>query len=196
MSKYLYILDPAHGANTPGKRSPDGKHREYKWSREIISMILNDPRQKQYDIISPYLTVVDEPGLTNRKNTYNNIPSTKPKVVISIHNNAAGMGDKWLNARGFSIYTSIGQTKSDLFAEIFIDTFIQKFKNIKTRVETKDGDKDYEANFTVLMGNYYAMLMEVLFQDNIDDVIILNSPAFKNQFVTYFFEGLQKCEKI
>jgi len=44
MSKYLYILDPAHGANTPGKRSPDGKHREYKWSREIISMILNGPR--------------------------------------------------------------------------------------------------------------------------------------------------------
>ena len=25
------ILDPAHGEDVPGKRSPDGVHREYRW---------------------------------------------------------------------------------------------------------------------------------------------------------------------
>jgi len=59
-----------------------------------------------------------------------------------------------MNARGFSVYTSKGQTKSDKVAEIIIDQFIKNFPEIKTRMEMIDGDKDYEANFTVLMGNY------------------------------------------
>ena len=30
------ILDPAHGEDVPGKRSPDGVHREYRWSRDRV----------------------------------------------------------------------------------------------------------------------------------------------------------------
>lgn len=196
MSKYLYILDPAHGSNTPGKRSPDGKHREYKWSRNMIAMILADPRSGQFDMISPFLKHDLEPGLSNRVRTYNDINSHKPKIMISLHNNAQGMGTDWMKARGFSVYTSKGQTKSDLVAEILIDTFIKEFPQLKTRIETIDGDKDYEANFTVLMGNYYAVLMEILFQDNIEDVVILNSPIFKQKFVDYFYDSLVLIDKI
>lgn len=29
MKKLTIILDPAHGIDIAGKRSPDGKHREY-----------------------------------------------------------------------------------------------------------------------------------------------------------------------
>jgi N-acetylmuramoyl-L-alanine amidase len=29
MNKPIILLDPAHGEETPGKRSPDGNHREY-----------------------------------------------------------------------------------------------------------------------------------------------------------------------
>ena len=40
--KKLYvILDNGHGVNTPGKRSPDGKLREYAWAREIVKKIKN-----------------------------------------------------------------------------------------------------------------------------------------------------------
>lgn len=196
MSKYLYILDPAHGSDTPGKRSPDGKHREYLWSRQMIEMILEDSRQKDYDIISPYLEKDKEPGLTNRVAYYNNIKSDKSKVMLSLHNNAQGMGTKWMNARGFSAYTSKGQTKSDKIAEILIDQFISFFPQLKTRIETIDNDKDYEQNFTVLMGNYYAVLLEILFQDNIEDVVILNSPIFKSDFVNYFYAALKQIDKI
>ena len=196
MSKYLYILDPAHGSDTPGKRSPDGKHREYLWSRQMIEMILEDSRQKNYDLISPYLEKDKEPGLTNRVAYYNSIESDKQKIMLSLHNNAQGMGTKWLNARGFSAYTSKGQTKSDKIAEVLINQFISFFPQLKTRIETVDGDKDYEQNFTVLMGNYYAVLLEILFQDNIEDVVILNSPIFKSDFVNYFYASLQQIDKI
>ncbi len=100
-----------------------------------------------------------------------------------------------MNARGFSAYTSKGQTKSDTFAEIMIDQFIKRFPNLRTRIETIDGDKDYEANFTVLMGNYFAILLEILFQDNIEDVIVLNSPAFLRDLVDWFYASLEIIEK-
>ena len=39
--KNLYvILDNGHGEDTPGKRSPDGKFREYKFNRVIVSLIV------------------------------------------------------------------------------------------------------------------------------------------------------------
>lgn len=195
MSKYTYILDPAHGKNVAGKRSPDGKHREYLWSRWFIESILVDMRSKHYDFKYPLQGEENEIGLSARKAIYNKIQTGKPKIVISFHNNAAGMGNKWMNARGFSAYTSKGQTKSDIFAEIMIDQFIKRFPNLRTRIETIDGDKDYEANFTVLMGNYFAVLLEILFQDNIEDVIVLNSPAFLRDLVDWFYASLEIIEK-
>lgn len=195
MSKYTYILDPAHGKNVAGKRSPDGKHREYLWSRWFIESILVDMRSKHYDFEYPLQDEENEIGLSARKEIYNKIQTGKPKIVISFHNNAAGMGNKWMNARGFSAYTSKGQTKSDTFAEIMIDQFIKRFPNLRTRIETIDGDKDYEANFTVLMGNYFAILLEILFQDNIEDVIVLNSPAFLRDLVDWFYASLEIIEK-
>lgn len=195
MSKYTYILDPAHGKNVAGKRSPDGKHREYLWSRWFIESILVDVRSKHYDFKYPLQDEENEIGLSTRKSIYNGIQTGKPKIVISFHNNAAGMGNKWMNARGFSAYTSKGQTKSDTFAEIMIDQFIKRFPNLRTRIETIDGDKDYEANFTVLMGNYFAILLEILFQDNMEDVIVLNSPAFLRDLVDWFYASLEIIEK-
>nr|DAT77575.1 MAG TPA: MurNAc-LAA [Caudoviricetes sp.] len=35
----LVILDNGHGVNTPGKSSPDGRLREYKYTREIVARI-------------------------------------------------------------------------------------------------------------------------------------------------------------
>ena len=51
MRKLIVILDPAHGSDVKGKRSPDGNHLEYIWRREICKklkdrLILNDFRVK------------------------------------------------------------------------------------------------------------------------------------------------------
>ena len=40
--KKAVILDPAHGKNSPGKRSPDQRHKEYFWSRGRIAEIVNE----------------------------------------------------------------------------------------------------------------------------------------------------------
>ena len=34
------LIDNGHGENTPGKRSPDGRLREWAYSREIADMVV------------------------------------------------------------------------------------------------------------------------------------------------------------
>jgi len=51
----VVILGTAHLESTPGKRSPDGKFREYKYSREIIEDIKT--KLESYG----YLVLVDVP---------------------------------------------------------------------------------------------------------------------------------------
>lgn len=190
----LFILDVAHGKSTPGKRSPDGKHLEYLWSREVCALVLNKAKNAGLDVVCPFLNHENEPGLSVRVRTYEKIPASKTKVMLSIHNNAQGSGEKWMNARGFSAYTSKGQTKSDSVAEIIIDDFIKSFPDIKVRTDKSDGDKDWEENFTVLMGRYLQVLIEVLFQDNKEDVQILSTESFKNDFSDMLVRSMKKID--
>ena len=68
------------------------------------------------------------------------------------------MGNEWCTARGFEIYTTKGQTRSDLFATVIFEQLQEDFPTAdgyKHRTDSSDGDPDKEANFTVLMGNNY-----------------------------------------
>ena len=40
--KMKILIDNGHGCNTPGKRSPDGRFREYAWAREIARAVVAD----------------------------------------------------------------------------------------------------------------------------------------------------------
>ena len=44
-------------------------------------------------------------------------------------------------------------------------------------------ERDFEENFTVLMGDYSAMLIECMFQDNKEDVKLLSDPEFNEKVV-------------
>jgi len=155
------ILDPAHGEDVPGKRSPDGVHREYRWSRERVRELKVILEAMGYEV---YKTTdsENEPGLSKRKNFASSLKSDKPKLLLSLHNNAAGNGSAWMNARGIAVYTSKGVTKSDVCADFIIEQFKKDFPEFKIRMyRAVNLEKDFEENFTVLMGNGY---MGVLIQ--------------------------------
>jgi len=44
------ILDAGHGIDTPGKCSPDGVFREYKWAREQATLIKELLEAEGYDV--------------------------------------------------------------------------------------------------------------------------------------------------
>ena len=102
-----------------------------------------------------------EVGLSTRVSLANNIASkqTTRSLLISLHNDALGKDTEWTTARGFSVFTSKGKTKSDEFAEILMKTFIKEFPELKARPEISDGDLDREENFTVLMGSKYSAVL-------------------------------------
>lgn len=193
------ILDRAHGNNTPGKCSPDGRHREWKWSEEICNRIEDALILKGYKV---YRTIprgeINEPGLDERVIRADAIPE-KNKLMLSIHNNAAGAAGQWMSARGMGFYTTKGQTGSDVMCTRLYEKFENVFKNTEVvfRKDMSDGDPDNEANFRVMMGKtYFAILMEILFQDNKEDVLLLESEDFKQKVVNAIVEYFENENKI
>lgn len=195
MEKLTIILDPAHGEDVPGKRSPDGLHREYKWSREICSMLADCLIDNGFNV--EFTNTTDkEIGLTARVRAANDVEA-KRKLVISPHNNAAGMGDKWMNARGYSVYTSKGQTASDKYAEIVLQNLRLEFPDLRGRFDKSDGDLDNEANFTVIAKTTCpAMLIEWLFQDNKEDLLLIQDDSINERFVSVLVDSIIAIDKI
>lgn len=183
--KLTLILDPAHGRDVAGKCSPDKSHYEWEWSRKILNEL--NQRLVSEGFKTYYTNTSDiEIGLLNRVDNANKCPG-KYKLLFSLHNNAAGNGNRWRDATGFEIYTSRGKTKSDTIADIIMSHLKNDFKvvtSLRARVDLSDGDMDKEENFTVLMGNSYsAVLLEWLFQDNYRDLEWLKDPSMNSRLV-------------
>ena len=45
----IILIDNGHGVNTPGKCSPDGLFREYRYTREIAAEVVKRLRAAGYD---------------------------------------------------------------------------------------------------------------------------------------------------
>ena len=52
-----------------------------------------------------------------RANTYSQALGKENVILVSIHAYAFGNGREWAKARGWSVYTSKGQTRADLLAD-------------------------------------------------------------------------------
>ena len=117
---------------------------------------------------------------------------------LSNHNNAAGADGKWHNATGVELWTAKGKSLSDVLADYIAESLESSFKEdkaIKFRYDLSDGDKDKEENFTVLMGNYFAILIEWLFQDNLYDVKRLSDEATNDKYVDAVVKGIERCNE-
>jgi len=184
-SKFWILLDNGHAKSTPGKKSPkfpDGRQFfEYEFSRDIVKRISEELKKLNinYKIVTP--EVDEDILLTTRANRVNRYCSNFGKtncLLISIHANASGMGKDWMSARGWSVWTTKGKTKSDEYADIFYKEAEKLLPlNGMTLIKDKsDGDFDWESNFTILQKSWCpAILTENLFQDNKTDCEFLMS---------------------
>lgn len=176
------LLDNGHGQETSGKRSPDGLYREYQWTRKVVRLI----KQKLDHLgIKSHILVPEESdiSLSERVKRVNEIyAKDKSCILISMHSNAAGDGTKWVNARGWSAYTSPGKTESDKIAEeLYNQAKSLLHWNRAIRTDFSDGDSDYEAKFYILVKTHCpAVLIENFFHDNEEDCSILLSEEGTN----------------
>lgn len=186
------ILGTAHSKSTPGKRSPDGKFREYLFSREVCKEIKAQLIQKGYDCVID-IEGDEEYSLSTRCNIVNSFCrryGAKNCLYVSIHVNAAGSGG-WANARGLSVYTyTNGSLASKQLAKTLYEEGASKGLKGNRSVPVS---KYWTANFYVLKyTNCPAVLTENLFQDNKEDVAFLMSPQGKKAIVDYHVSGIIK----
>lgn len=195
MNKLTIILDVAHGEETPGKRSPDGLFREYKWSREVLGRLQNKLEDLGYTVYQSNTTNT-EIGLPKRVSNANAFTG-KNKIFISLHSDAAGNGSDWMQARGYSVYTTPGKTNSDKIAEIVMKQFAIDFPELKARPDKSDGDLDKEANFYVIKHtNCPSILIEWCFQDNKEDVKILLDENYNNKLIESLLNSINTINQL
>lgn len=189
------LIEGPHGITTKGKRSPDGRLREYKYGREIAREVVKRLKAEGYDAED---TVPEEADISlgercNRVNAWCDRLGTKNVCFVSIHCNGSGDGSKWMTARGWEAWTSKGQTMGDRLADCLYDT-AEKYlpPGTKIRTDMADGDRDKEGNLAVVRGTRCAAcLTENLFQDNREDVDWLLSPQGREAVVTLHVEGIK-----
>lgn len=192
------LIDPGHGIDTPGKRSPDGLFREYLWNRQVADLILEGLVSAGVDA-SLVVTETNDVSLRNRVNRVNTICNklgASNVLLVSIHANAAGNGSAWMNAKGWSCYTSRGKTKSDQVAECLYDAFEEEFQDRKIRKDMSDGDRDWEENFYVLQKSKCpAVLLENFFYDNREECAWMLQEETKKRIASAAVKGIIKYIK-
>lgn len=178
--KEIVILDNGHGEDTPGKRSPDCKLKEYQYCREIVDRIYKqlDPTHEVYKLVPE----IKDISLNERIKRVNDICNQNPNskiILVSVHVNAAGDGSKWMNANGWSVWISARASEnSKKLAKIFYKQS-QLFNLTGNR--SISSNKYQVANFAITTKtNCPAVLTENMFQDNKKDVEFLLSEEGKN----------------
>ena len=178
------LIDNGHGSNTPGKRSPDGRLREYAYTREIASRLEMELRKNGIDAER----IVKE-EICRRASEY----KASEAILVSIHCNAAGNESDWMSARGWEAWTSVGKTKADKLATCLYEDAEHCLPGMKIRKDMTDGDPDKESGFYILKHTRCpAVLTENLFQDNREDVEFLLSEEGKRAIVSLHVWGIMK----
>ena len=189
----LILIDNGHGLDTIGKRSPNGKFLEATYTREIARRVVADLLDRDYNaqLLVPEPEDIPLSERVCRINTHCNTLGKSNVILISIHVNAAGNGTKWLNATGWSCYTSKGQTTSDRIAECFYEAAKKNFPDRRIRTDYSDNDPDWEENFYILRHSLCpAVLTENFFMDNPQDLEFLWSRAGKQAIIDTHVEGI------
>lgn len=197
-SKVCVCLDNGHAEPTLGKRSPDGRIREWKWTRDCVRLIADKlcclgietyivtPETSQDIALSTRAARVNAKMTENQK-------AGKKTLFISVHVNAAGNGTQWMTGTGWEAYTTPGKTNSDKLADCLYDAAEEILVplGVRMRTDMSDGDRDKEANFTVIQkANCPAVLTENMFMDNKQDVEFLLSYVGMNAIADVHVDGI------
>jgi len=199
-SNYLWIFDNGHGGviddvyQTAGKRSPlwpDGEILyEGEFNRSIVDRLMNLCINAGIECVNIVDTQEDTP-LRERVQKANDIyrkqkdKNGKNCIYVSVHADAFSSE----SANGWSVYTSVGETKSDIVARVLEQKASTEFPNEKMR-----GKK--ESDFYVLRNTVMpAILSENFFMTNYDNCHdYLLSEGGRDRIAKIHFEMIQEIE--
>ena len=173
-----WLLDPGHGIDTPGKRSPfiPPGIREYEFNRAIATWIY-------YWLVDDSEIIVNQKKSVSlkerclRANVLHRMAQEKSQIafMVSIHANAAGNGKTWNKARGTTVFVA---PRADNLSIQFANTvgpLIAEALGTRWRGVKK-------ASFKVLRGtDCPSVLIEYGFMTNKEEAIKLASDSYREQ---------------
>jgi N-acetylmuramoyl-L-alanine amidase len=165
----LIIIDAGHGPNTAGKRSPDGKLREFHFNSAVAEILKHCLLLEGVDVIYSHENGRDVP-LQDRISIANRLNAD---AFVSIHANA--YGTNWNDAQGIETYMYPQASKrTTALTELIHNSLIlacgRKNRGVKS------------ANFAVLRDTKMpAVLVECGFMTNREEAALLLSKAYRVQ---------------
>lgn len=194
----IVLFDNGHGITTDGKRSVDGRLREYAYARKVVREVVKRLKALGVDarILVPEDADIPLGERANRVNAVCDRVGANRVCLVSVHLNAAGNGKQWMNATGWEAWTTKGQTQGDKLADCLYDAAESVLGGmfpgvLKVRTDMTDGDRDKEENWTILYrSKCAAVLTENFFMDNRADVAWLESDAGFDAIVRLHVEGV------
>jgi len=195
MKKYTFLLDAGHGIDTPGKRSPvwsDGTQLlEYEFNRGVVSKIEGLAKKLGINTFN-VCPEIEDTSLKTRVKRANSYAAQHPDeqcIYVSVHGNAAGVEA----AKGIEVFTSPGQTKSDLIATEFVEALQDSGVDLKLRLDHSDGDPDKESRFYVLIHTSMpAILTENGFFTNEEECKKMMTKQFQYDIAEVHVNMMQK----
>ena len=185
------LIDNGHGSDTPGKRSPDGKFREYRYTREIAATIVEELQMAGFDAER---IVTEDTDITlkercRRVNEWCRKLGAQNVLLVSIHNNAAGSDGKWHDARGWSVHVSLNASaRSKELARCLVAACERQ--GIKVR-RYSASEPWWPQNLAMCRDTLCpAVLTENLFQDNREDVSFLFSQEGRKAIVQTHLDAI------
>ena len=164
----IICLDAGHGVETPGKRSPDGRLREYEFNRAIVAR-MKPVLEKMGHTVVVTCPNEKEVDLNVRCNIAN---KAKAEIFISVHANA--FGNDWNDSDGWEVLIRNKGGKSEKLADILQQE--SKVLGLDNRgIKTRD-------DLAVLNGTHMpAVLIEFGFMTNKIEESKLLSGDFRNK---------------
>lgn len=187
----IILLDAGHGESTPGKRSPDGRLREYKYCREIAQEVKKELEalKFQVELITPDDRDIPLMERCRIVNQYCDKYGKSNTVLVSVHCNAAGSGENWMSAKGWSVFVSNNcSSKSKKLAECLFKAADAQGLALRKYSQTQ---VYWKQNLAICRETKCpAALTENLFQDNKEDVDYLLSEKGKQTIVKIHVNGI------
>jgi N-acetylmuramoyl-L-alanine amidase len=177
--KLSVVLDPGHGAETAGKKSPDGSFEEYEFNRDMAKRIKAHLERHGVETI---ITVQDDRDLplAERCRIAN---ESDGDIFVSVHSNAFGNDDKWTEVNGWEIYIYKKGSYSEQLAKAIHSAAIPA-------VGLSDRGIKTVPYYVITNSNMPAVLVEHGFYTNQNEIRLLKSGDFRERLAIADAKGI------
>lgn len=161
------MLDAGHGPETSGKRTLDGKMREFEFNNRVVQLVKKKLEECGAIVLLSHDGSSDLP-IHDRTNLANKL---RVAAFISIHANA--FGSTWNDANGIETFTYTKPSAQSVLLAKEIQSSLCSITKRKNR-----GVK--QANFAVVRDTHMpAVLIECGFMTNKEEAALLQSESYR-----------------